>query len=100
MITEIAEFTVKPEERDAFLLSIKQAAEAFLAKSEGYQGHLIFSSHESPARVILQVQWVSIEAHTIGFRQSAAFTQWREIIGPFFQAPPRVEHFDEVTAAR
>jgi quinol monooxygenase YgiN len=48
--------------------------------------------------VVLQVQWASLEAHTVGFRQSPAFAQWREVIGPFFQSPPNVEHFDDVTA--
>jgi hypothetical protein len=29
----------------------------------------------------------------VDFRQSAAFQQWRAIVGPFFAAPPSVEHF-------
>ena len=99
MITEIAEFTVRPEERGAFVDAINRAAGAFLSQSEGYLGHSLHASQEAPGRVLLLVQWTSLEAHTVGFRQSPAFTQWREVIGPFFQAPPRVEHFDEVTAA-
>ena len=78
--------------------AINRAAVAFLAKSEGYLGHSIYASQESPGRVVLQVQWASLEAHTVGFRQSPAFAQWREVIGPFFQSPPNVEHFDDVTA--
>ena len=98
MITEIAEFKIRPEDRTAFLEVINRAAVAFLAKSEGYLGHSIYASQESPGRVVLQVKWASLEAHTVGFRQSAAFTQWREVIGPFFESPPNVEHFDDVTA--
>jgi hypothetical protein len=30
----------------------------------------------------------------VGFRESALFTEWRAIVGPFFAAPPQVEHFD------
>ena len=49
--------------------------------------------------VLLAFVWmVLVLYHTVGFRQSAAFTQWREVIGPFFQSPPNVEHFDDVTA--
>lgn len=98
MITEIAEFKIHPEDRTTFLEAINRAAVAYLAKSDGYLGHSIHASQESPGRVVLQVKWVSVEAHTVGFRQSAAFTQWREVIGPFFQSPPIVEHFDDVTA--
>ena len=78
--------------------AINRAAVAFWAKSEGYLGHSIYASQESPGRVVLQVQWASLEAHTVGFRQSAAFAQWREVIVPFFQSPPNVEHFEDATA--
>jgi len=40
------------------------------------------------------LRWTSTEAHTVGFRQSAAFADWRAIIGPFFAKAPYVEHFD------
>jgi hypothetical protein len=30
----------------------------------------------------------------VGFRQSPAFADWRAIVGPFFAAPPVVEHFE------
>jgi len=29
-----------------------------------------------------------------GFRQSAAFVEWRTLIGPFFDAAPMVEHYE------
>jgi hypothetical protein len=41
--------------------------------------------------------WDTLEDHTVGFRQSEAFTQWRAIVGPFFAVPPVVEHFELVT---
>ena len=55
MITEIAEFKIRPEDRTAFLEAINRAAVAYLAKSEGYLGHSIYASQESPGRVVLQV---------------------------------------------
>ena len=59
MITEIAEFKIRPEDRTAFLEAINRAAVAFLAKSEGYLGHSIYASQESPGRVVLQVHYAS-----------------------------------------
>jgi hypothetical protein len=44
----------------------------------------------------LQIFWDTLENHTVDFRQSDAFTAWRGIVGPFFAAPPVVEHFDLV----
>ena len=46
--------------------------------------------------MVLQVQWASLEAHRWAFASRPAFAQWREVIGPFFQSPPNVEHFDDV----
>lgn len=99
MIVEIADFKVRPEQRAQFLQAITGAATAYLAKSEGYRGHRILACQESPGRVVLTVEWATLEAHTVGFRQSPAFTEWRAMIGPFFLEPPHVEHFDIAAAA-
>ena len=99
MIVEIADFKVHPEQRAQFLQAITGAATAYLAKSEGYRGHRILACQEAPGRVVLTVEWATLEAHTVGFRQSPAFTEWRAMIGPFFLEPPHVEHFDIAAAA-
>ena len=41
-------------------------------------------------------QRATLEDHTVGFRGSPAFAQWRAIVGPFFAAAPQVEHFELV----
>jgi len=43
---------------------------------------------------VLQIFWDTLEDHTVGFRGSSLFTEWRAIVGPFFAAPPHVEHFE------
>jgi len=35
-----------------------------------------------------------VEDHTVGFRESELFVQWRALIGPFFANPPEVEHWE------
>ncbi len=94
MIVEVAEFKVAAQDRDAFSAAIARAASTVLAKAAGYRRHRILSCRESPGRFVLTVEWDSLEAHTVGFRQSPASAEWRAIIGPFFQQPPHVEHFD------
>jgi hypothetical protein len=39
------------------------------------------------------VRWETLEAHTVGFRQSAAFGEWRGILSPFFAGAPDVLHY-------
>lgn len=99
MIVEVADFKVSAENRDAFCAAITLAASTLLAKAGGYRGHRILACRESAGRFILIVEWDSLEAHTVGFRQSPAFTEWRAIIGPFFQHAPHVEHFEVVAGS-
>lgn len=98
MIVEIADFKVRAEDREVFADALRRAAAGVLAKAAGYRRHVILGCQETPGRFILYVEWDSVEAHTAGFRQSPAFAEWRAIIGPFFQQPPYVEHFDVLAA--
>jgi hypothetical protein len=35
----------------------------------------------------------TLENHTVHFRNSSAFGEWRAIVGPYFAVPPHIEHF-------
>jgi heme-degrading monooxygenase HmoA len=96
MIVEIADIRVRPEDKAAFTEAITRAGATVLSKATGYRGHTILACQETPGRFVLRVDWETLEAHTVGFRQSPAFADWRAIIGPFFAQPPHVEHFDVV----
>ena len=98
-IVEVADFSVSPEQHDAFGAALTQAATTVLSQAQGYQAHQILASHETPGRYVLLVDWDSVEAHTVGFRESAVFAEWRSLIGPFFAKPPHVEHFDVVASS-
>lgn len=99
MIVEIADFKIRPDQAGEFAKAISMAATTTLAQSSGYRGHRIMACQETPGRFVLTVEWDSVEAHTVGFRQSPAFTQWRARIGGFFLEPPHVEHFDVVASS-
>jgi heme-degrading monooxygenase HmoA len=96
MIVELAQLTITPgretEFEAVFRLAIKE-----IAASHGYLAHELRRSVETPNRYVLRVEWATLEDHTVGFRGSPAFTQWRAHVGPFFEAPPVVEHFQPVT---
>jgi heme-degrading monooxygenase HmoA len=66
---------------------------AVLAGSKGYLSYELRRSVETPNRYALRIEWETLEDHTVGFRGSPAFAQWRMYIGPFFAEPPVVEHF-------
>ena len=99
MVLEIADFAVAPGREDEFAAAYATAV-AQLEASEGFRSARMTRGIESPSRFVLIVEWDSLEAHTVGFRQSERFSRWRELIGPYFDGPPRVEHFVAVGAER
>jgi hypothetical protein len=37
-----------------------------------------------------------VEDHTVGFRQSAEYQQWRALLHHFYDPFPKVEHYESV----
>jgi len=97
MILELADIRIQPGQNAAFEEAIQRGLATVIGQANGFQGYKVNRGMESPERYILQIFWDTLEDHTIGFRQSDAFTQWRAIVGPFFAGPPVVEHFELVT---
>ncbi len=96
MILELADIRIHPGQNAAFEIAIKHGLTTGIQNVKGFQGYKVNRGIENPERYVLQVFWDSLEDHTVGFRQSPAFGQWRAIVGPFFAAPPVVEHFELV----
>ena len=96
MIVELAQLTIIAG-REAEFESVFRIAISAPAGCHGYLAHELRRSIESPSRYMLRIEWGMLEDHTVGFRGSPAFTQWRAQVGPFFAAPPVVEHFAPVT---
>ena len=94
MILELADIRIQPGQQAAFDEAIERGLRTVLANAKGFQGFKVNKGMESPERYILQIFWDTLEDHTVGFRQSPAFADWRAIVGPFFAAPPVVEHFE------
>jgi heme-degrading monooxygenase HmoA len=97
VILELADIRIHPGQQAAFEAAIQTALGSVISKVEGVQRFNVHRGIESAERYVLQIVWDTLEAHTVGFRQSPAFADWRAIIGPFFAGPPTVEHFELVT---
>jgi heme-degrading monooxygenase HmoA len=93
MILELADIRIQPGQQAAFDEAIERGVRSVIAKAKGFQGYKINKSIESPERYVLQIFWETLENHTVDFRQSPAFAEWRAIVGPFFAGAPTVEHF-------
>ena len=99
MILEIADIRIHPGKQSEFDAAIKLGLETAVAKAKGYISHQVQKCIETPERYILMIHWQTLENHTVDFRGSPAFTEWRGHVGPFFAAPPNVEHFTLLTAS-
>jgi heme-degrading monooxygenase HmoA len=96
MILEIADIRIPAGRQAEFDEAILRGIDTVVSKSRGFRGYKVNRSIETPERYVLMIYWDSLDDHTVGFRQSEAFTQWRAIVGPFFAQPPQVEHFELV----
>ncbi len=93
MILELADIRIAPGQQAAFDEAIQRGIATVASQAKGFMGWKVNKGIESPERYILMIFWETLEDHTVGFRQGPLFPQWRAIVGPFFAAPPTVEHF-------
>jgi len=96
MILELADIRIHPGQNAAFEEAIQRGLKTVISKAKGFQGFTVNRGIESTEHYVLQIFWDTLEDHTIGFRESPAFADWRAIVGPYFAAAPVVEHFDLV----
>lgn len=93
MILELADIRIRAGQQAAFDEAIQRGISTVISKAKGFKGYKVNKGVESPERYVLQIFWETLENHTVDFRQSAAFADWRAIVGPFFAGAPTVEHF-------
>ena len=96
MILELADIRIAPGTNAEFEAAVRRGAEAVIASAAGFRGYKVNRGIESPERYLLTIFWDTLENHTVDFRQGPLFAQWRAIVGPYFAAPPVVEHFELV----
>ena len=93
MILEVADIRIQPGQQAAFDEAIQRGLSTVISQAKGFKGWKVNKGVESPERYLLMIFWDTLEDHTVAFRGGPLFAQWRAIVGPFFAAPPVVEHF-------
>jgi heme-degrading monooxygenase HmoA len=94
-ILEAAILNVRPEESHAFELAFTQA-QTIISSMQGYVSHELRRCIEVSGRYILLVYWQTLEAHTIGFRQSSDYQEWKRLLHHFYEPFPTVEHYENI----
>jgi len=95
MILEIAQLQVKPGQTAAFERDMAVAS-PLIRSIDGYLAHELQRCLENDHRYFLLVKWTTLEAHTIGFRKSAQYVEWKRLLHHYYDPVPTVEHFAQV----
>jgi len=98
MILEVADIRIKPGQQTAFENAAHLGMRTIFTKAKGFRGYQVRRSIESSERYVLLLEWDTLEDHTINFRRSPAYAEWRGLVAEFFAQPPFVEHFDLTSA--
>jgi heme-degrading monooxygenase HmoA len=92
MILEVAILDIRPGQSEQFEAAFEKA-QRILSASAGYQRHELQRSADRDNRYLLLVWWDSIESHTVGFRGSPQYQEWKRLLHHFYDPFPHVEHY-------
>lgn len=98
VIYEMVEIDVKAGTETQFEAGVTAGVPIFRA-AKGCRGMELHRCVEQPNHYRLIVKWETIENHTVDFRQSPAFQQWRALVGAYLASTPQVEHTSQVLHA-
>jgi heme-degrading monooxygenase HmoA len=95
MILEAVMLQVKEGMEEEYEQAFREASK-IIASMKGYISHELQRCMEIKGKYLLLVKWESLEAHTVGFRQSKEYQEWKRQLHHFYDPFPAVEHFENV----
>ena len=98
MILEVAQLSVRSDESEAFESDFLKA-QKIICEMPGYVSHELQRCLERENEYVLLVRWQSVEAHEVGFRGSAEYQKWKELLHHYYDPFPTVLHYEQVAGA-
>jgi heme-degrading monooxygenase HmoA len=95
LILEAAFLQVKQGMEDEYEETFRKASK-IISSMDGYVTHSLQRCLEVEGKYLLLVTWESLEDHTVGFRESAEYQEWKKLLHHFYDPFPTVEHFEKV----
>jgi len=92
MILESGLLNVKAGQGADFEAAFTEAS-PIIASMHGYIRHELQRCLEVADHYLLLVWWETLEDHTVGFRGSAEYQEWRKRLHHFYEPMPTIEHF-------
>lgn len=95
MILEVAILNVIPGKQSEFEQAFEQA-QSIISGMKGYLSHELQKCLEQDSQYVLLVRWETLENHTVGFRGSPEYQNWKALLHHFYDPFPTVEHYVRV----
>ena len=95
MILEAVILNVKPEQTEAFESSFRLASK-IICTVNGYIEHELQKCIEIESKYLLLIRWETLEDHTVGFRSSNEYQEWKNLLHHFYDPFPVVEHYNQL----
>ncbi|MDG0825914.1 antibiotic biosynthesis monooxygenase [Staphylococcus equorum] len=95
MLLEGAMIQVKKGLENDFEQSFKEASK-IIRSMDGYISHTLNRCFEEKGKYLLLVNWETLENHTIGFRKSPEYENWKDLLHHYYDPFPIVEHFQKI----
>jgi heme-degrading monooxygenase HmoA len=97
-ILEVATLHIRSGDSESFENAFRSAV-PIIASMDGYLSHELKRCLEASNKYILLVRWRRLEDHTVGFRQSTQYQEWRRLLHHFYEPAPTVEHYEAAPKA-
>jgi len=95
VVLEVAILNVK-QGREAEFEKAFETAQKIISGMNGYLSHQLQRCLENSRQYILMVNWETLQDHTVGFRGSEQYQEWRTLLHHFYEPFPAVEHYELV----
>ncbi|MCK6255489.1 antibiotic biosynthesis monooxygenase [Fictibacillus sp. KIGAM418] len=96
MILEAVMLQVKRGMEEEYEEAFRKASN-IISSMKGYRSHELQRCMEVKGKYLLLVKWESLEDHTVGFRKSSEYQEWKQQLHHFYDPFPTVEHFERVS---
>ena len=100
MVIEHVEIRILPGRQAEFEEAITRALRTVTARAQGMHGYVLRRSIEFADRYVMEVQWETVEHHTVIYKGGPLTHEFRAIVSHLFAEPPVVQHLDLVVEGK
>ena len=95
MVLEIAEYTARPGKAEEFQAGLLKGVEV-IRRAKGCRSATPRRQIEDSHRFILTIEWETLEDHTVGFRSSPQFAEYRSHLARLYVEPIVARHYEVI----